>query len=395
VGAEEARAFLGSVADDRLVAAWTLLGTRGLRRGELASLRQDGVDPFGGSIRITRTRVLVDGKPIGSEPKTDAGRRTIPLDSVLIWRWDSRSGPSRFKMGRAPSTISREVNANGGRGSHRAFIADEASYRRARRPKVAKLAQNRRLRAKVEAKLKADCPQRDGRLLCRLSPDVKYLSSAVNTSGHLLPHTGPEQQRSCQIKENVPMKNLSKARVAALAGVGLAGVIAPLALAGPVYASNPGNGSVTIANQDQANQWMSQGGVIKSNVDVPQGADVQLRWVDIKGNLNVEGKLSLASSQIEGNATVTGPGAGLSLFNDPGNHFYKNLTVNAAGGYYDGSWINTSLGVYSNGQQVDGSLAFTNNTGSATNFSGSMTVNGSLTYSGNALPYAGGLTVGH
>ena len=190
------------------------------------------------------------------------------------------------------------------------------------------------------------------------------------------------------------MKNLSKVRVAALGAVGLAGVIAPLALAGPANASNPGNGSVTIATQDQANSWMNQGGVIKSNVDVPQGADVQLRWVDIKGNLNVEGKLSLASSQIEGNATVSGPAAGLSLFNDPGNRFYKNLTVNAAGGYYDGSWINTSLGVYSNGQQVDGSLTFTNNASSATNLSGSMTVNGSLTYSGNALPYAGGLNVG-
>jgi IS30 family transposase len=60
-----------------------------------------------------------------------------------------------LEMGRAPSTISREVNANGGRGSYRALRADDASYRRARRPKVAKLAQNRRLRAKVEAKLAA------------------------------------------------------------------------------------------------------------------------------------------------------------------------------------------------------------------------------------------------
>jgi len=137
----------------------------------------------------------------------------------------------------------------------------------------------------------------------------------------------------------------------------------------------------------------TNGGLINKNVDVPQGADVQLRWVDIKGNLSVEGKLSLASSQIEGNATVSGPGAGLSLFNDPGNHFYRNLTVNGAGGYYDGSWINTGLGVYSDGQQVDGSLTFTNNTGSQMNLSGSMTVNGSFTYSGNALPYAGGLTI--
>jgi hypothetical protein len=174
----------------------------------------------------------------------------------------------------------------------------------------------------------------------------------------------------------------------ALGGVGLAGVIA----AGPAFAANPGNGGVTVATQAQADQLMAQGTIIK-NVDVPQGADVQLRWVDIKGNLSVEGKLSLASSQIEGNATVSGPGAGLSLFNDPGNHFWHNLTVNGAGGYYDGSWINTGLGVYSNGQQVDGSLTFTNNTGSRMSLNGSMTVNGSFTYSGNALPYAGGLSV--
>jgi hypothetical protein len=150
---------------------------------------------------------------------------------------------------------------------------------------------------------------------------------------------------------------------------------------------------VQIATQDQADQLMAQG-VINKTVDVAHGADVQLRWVDIKGNLTVEGKLSLASSQIEGNATVSGPGAGLSLFNDPGNHFWGNLTVNGAGGYYDGSWINTGLGVYSNGQQVDGSLIFTSNIGSRMSLNGSMTVNGNFTYSGNALPYAGGLTVG-
>lgn len=82
--ADEARAFLVSVADDRLVAAWTLLLARGLRRGELAGLRWDAVDLDNRTLRITRTRVLVDGKPVDSEPKTDAGRRTIPLDPSLV-----------------------------------------------------------------------------------------------------------------------------------------------------------------------------------------------------------------------------------------------------------------------------------------------------------------------
>ena len=81
---EEARTFLASVADDRLVAAWTLLLTRGLRRGELAGLRWDAIDLDGHSLSITRTRVLVDGKPVDSEPKTDSGVRPIPLDDRLV-----------------------------------------------------------------------------------------------------------------------------------------------------------------------------------------------------------------------------------------------------------------------------------------------------------------------
>jgi transposase, IS30 family len=56
-------------------------------------------------------------------------------------------------MGRAASTVCREVNANGGRRAYRALGAERASRHRARRPKVAKLARCRRLRAAVEARL--------------------------------------------------------------------------------------------------------------------------------------------------------------------------------------------------------------------------------------------------
>ncbi len=54
---------------------------------------------------------------------------------------------------RAPSTISREVNANGGRRRYRAVRADEAAYRRARRPKISKLRRCPGLRVQVEAML--------------------------------------------------------------------------------------------------------------------------------------------------------------------------------------------------------------------------------------------------
>jgi transposase, IS30 family len=58
-------------------------------------------------------------------------------------------------LGRAPSTVCRQVTSNGGRRRYRARTADGAAPKKAQRPKVAKLARCRRLRAKVEAKLAA------------------------------------------------------------------------------------------------------------------------------------------------------------------------------------------------------------------------------------------------
>jgi len=57
------------------------------------------------------------------------------------------------RLTRSPSTISREVAANGGRQRYRACGADKTAVRRMRRPKPSKLATCGRLRAVVEAKL--------------------------------------------------------------------------------------------------------------------------------------------------------------------------------------------------------------------------------------------------
>src|SRR6202171_2807720 len=46
-------------------------------------------------------------------------------------------------LGRAPSTISREIRRNGGPGGYRASRSDQAAWDRARRPKVCKLVRNR------------------------------------------------------------------------------------------------------------------------------------------------------------------------------------------------------------------------------------------------------------
>jgi IS30 family transposase len=76
------------------------------------------------------------------------------------------------RLGRAPSTVSREVRANGGAAAYRALVADRSATRRARRPKRAKLAASPRLRAMVEALLEAWwSPRQISEWLARVYPD--------------------------------------------------------------------------------------------------------------------------------------------------------------------------------------------------------------------------------
>jgi len=57
------------------------------------------------------------------------------------------------QLGRAASTVSREIQRNGGRRRYRATKADEAAWQRAHRPKTCKLAQNPALARIVARKL--------------------------------------------------------------------------------------------------------------------------------------------------------------------------------------------------------------------------------------------------
>jgi IS30 family transposase len=58
-----------------------------------------------------------------------------------------------LSLERAPSTISREINRNGGSDSYRASHADKGAWNRAHRPKICKLAENRTLARIVAIKL--------------------------------------------------------------------------------------------------------------------------------------------------------------------------------------------------------------------------------------------------
>jgi IS30 family transposase len=61
-----------------------------------------------------------------------------------------------YALGRAPSTVSREIGRNGGLGVYRASEADASAWQRARRPKRCKLARNRTLAQLVAEKLRLE-----------------------------------------------------------------------------------------------------------------------------------------------------------------------------------------------------------------------------------------------
>jgi transposase, IS30 family len=76
------------------------------------------------------------------------------------------------RLGRAPSTVSREVARNGGDRRYRAGDSDRAAWARASRPKLCKLATNQRLRQAVAGKLGEDwSPQQIAGWLVREFPD--------------------------------------------------------------------------------------------------------------------------------------------------------------------------------------------------------------------------------
>ena len=76
------------------------------------------------------------------------------------------------RLGRAPSTISREVASNGSRDDYRAWRADRAALERGRRPKPAKLLLNARLRCEVDRGLcERWSPQQIAARLVREYPD--------------------------------------------------------------------------------------------------------------------------------------------------------------------------------------------------------------------------------
>ena len=81
---EELTAWLRVAASDRFAAMWMVAATTGMRRSELAGAARADLDLDTGTLRVGDTRVVVDGRMIDSDGKTESGRRTLSLDPGTI-----------------------------------------------------------------------------------------------------------------------------------------------------------------------------------------------------------------------------------------------------------------------------------------------------------------------
>ncbi|HMR94102.1 MAG TPA: tyrosine-type recombinase/integrase [Microthrixaceae bacterium] len=82
--ADELAAFLEHVSGDRLFAAYVLLATTGMRRGEVFGLRWRDVDLSARRASVTQTVTTVNDKLVLGPTKTNRSRRTISLDPTTV-----------------------------------------------------------------------------------------------------------------------------------------------------------------------------------------------------------------------------------------------------------------------------------------------------------------------
>jgi IS30 family transposase len=123
-------------------------------------------------------------------------------------------------LGRGPSTVSREINRNGGHERYRAAEADRRAWRKARRPQACKLARNRELAAEVAEMLKADwSPEQIAGHLKRAHPDAEdrrishesiYLTLFIQARGALRRELVAHLRRSKSLRRPRAAKRMNR-----------------------------------------------------------------------------------------------------------------------------------------------------------------------------------------
>ena len=78
------KTFLQRARSDRFFALWVLEATSGMRRCELAGAHRDLLDLDAGTLAIQTTRVVVDGRVIESDGKTENAQHVLALDPFTL-----------------------------------------------------------------------------------------------------------------------------------------------------------------------------------------------------------------------------------------------------------------------------------------------------------------------
>lgn len=81
---DQLQRFLRFARNDRFFALWVLEATSGMRRCELAGSRRELLDLDAGTLDIGPTRVVVNGKVIISDGKTDNAQHLLALDPFTL-----------------------------------------------------------------------------------------------------------------------------------------------------------------------------------------------------------------------------------------------------------------------------------------------------------------------
>ena len=151
------------------------------KAGELTRSIARRLGRNGSSIR----RLFEDAGGVRPAPRRRAERHLTLLEREEISRGVAAGDSLRViasRLGRAVSTISREVARKGGRHRYRAHRADRAAWQRARRPQRCKLASNPMLREAAEDKLAVRwSPQQISGWLRHTYPDVEAMQVSHET----------------------------------------------------------------------------------------------------------------------------------------------------------------------------------------------------------------------
>ena len=118
--------------------------------------------------------------------RTRSARTLSLVEREEISRGLAHGGSMRriaARLGRAPSTVSREIARHGGRTRYRAVHADDRAWRDAKRSKPCLLATNLRLQALVAEKLREDWPPIPTTTLCGCRPRPSIGASSSRPVG--------------------------------------------------------------------------------------------------------------------------------------------------------------------------------------------------------------------